>query len=65
MSVNDHPTYFGFLSVACDYYKALGHKVHVAYVSKNTNLEVNCDSLLRLDPGKISKGLLCFTNEVR
>jgi hypothetical protein len=50
LSTNDNPTYFGFLPVACDYYKELGHTVHVAYVSKNTNLKVNCDSMVRLDP---------------
>lgn len=50
ISSNDNPTYIGFLSVICDYYKKLGHQVHVAYLSKNEVPDINCDSILRIDP---------------
>lgn len=40
LSVNDNPTYYGFLEKAVELYKGTGHSVSVAYVSNNPKIDL-------------------------
>ena len=50
ISSNDNPTYIGFLSKVCEYYKTLGHNVYVAYLSDKNPPKINCDNILQINP---------------